>query len=259
MNRKFLYERMGRIILPFLFILILWHVLFIITGNEFFIPSIKTTFNKIISLLFQRKSYFFIINSSFRIIVGLFISIFIGMIMGFATYFSKFIRITIYPVVNIMRTVPVASLILILMIWMKSFYVPIALIVLLCLPIIWQSCYDALLNIDLKILEMASVFKISFLKQIIMIYTPSIVPFISIAIKNALGFSWKVGIAAEIIVLPQDSIGSALRDSKIYFDTAELFAWTIIIITLSYIFNYLYILFEIKYLKRFRGNLNENN
>jgi NitT/TauT family transport system permease protein len=44
---------------------------------------------------------------------------------------------------------------------------------------------------------------------------------------------WKAGVAAEVIGLPSGSIGERLYQSKIYLETAQLFAWTAVIILAS--------------------------
>ena len=49
----------------------------------------------------------------------------------------------------------------------------------------------------------------------------------------ALGICWKSGVAAEVIGLPDGSIGDALYRAKITLSTGELFAWTFVIILLS--------------------------
>ena len=49
----------------------------------------------------------------------------------------------------------------------------------------------------------------------------------------ALGICWKSGVAAEIIGLPDGSLGDALYRAKITLATGEMFAWTAIILLLS--------------------------
>ena len=45
--------------------------------------------------------------------------------------------------------------------------------------------------------------------------------------------AWKAGIAAEVIGIVKGSIGEKLYESKIYIESVDLFAWTVIIILLS--------------------------
>lgn len=53
--------------------------------------------------------------------------------------------------------------------------------------------------------------------------------------------SWKSGIAAEIIGVPAHSIGERLYMSKIYLSTDSLFAWTLVIIIISAVFEKLFL------------------
>ena len=52
-------------------------------------------------------------------------------------------------------------------------------------------------------------------------------------------FTWDVlegGVAAEVIGVPSGSIGEKLYNAKIYLNTPDLFAWTIVIIVISFVF-----------------------
>ena len=58
-------------------------------------------------------------------------------------------------------------------------------------------------------------------------------PYLISACKSALGMAFKSGIAAEVIGVPDFSIGANLYEAKIYLDTASLFAWTLAIILIA--------------------------
>ena len=60
---------------------------------------------------------------------------------------------------------------------------------------------------------------------------------------------FKSGIAAEVIGVPDGSIGEGLYLAKIYLSTAELFAWTFMIIVVSTLFEKLFLWI----LKKFAG------
>ena len=63
---------------------------------------------------------------------------------------------------------------------------------------------------------------------------------------SAVGMAWKAGIAAEVICPYRDSMGSALHDSKIYFETVDTFAWTAAVIVLSVVFEKLILILAAK-------------
>ena len=58
-------------------------------------------------------------------------------------------------------------------------------------------------------------------------------PYAVTACKLGIGLCWKAGIAAEVIGIPTGSIGEKLYKAKVYLETPDLFAWTIVIIAVS--------------------------
>ena len=61
----------------------------------------------------------------------------------------------------------------------------------------------------------------------------SVFPYFSAACRSALGLAWKAGIAAEVICYPKHSIGANLNNAKVYLESEELYAWTIVVIVIS--------------------------
>ena len=89
---------------------------------------------------------------------------------------------------------------------------------------------------DRKILEMAKVFRVNLRRQIRYIYVSQVLPYFLSAFRLSLGMCWKAGVAAEVIGVPSGSIGEKLYNAKIYLNTPDLFAWTIVIIVISFVF-----------------------
>ena len=73
------------------------------------------------------------------------------------------------------------------------------------------------------------------------IWLPAVLPAFRQGCSVALGICWKSGVAAEVIGLPNGSIGDALYRAKITLSTGELFAWTFVIILLSAAFEKLFL------------------
>ena len=92
---------------------------------------------------------------------------------------------------------------------------------------------------------MSRVFHFSFYRRLRYIYLPSLYPLMLGAAKLAMGLSWKSGIAAELIGQVGKSIGYQLMDAKVSLEMANVFAWSIVIITLSQFWEVL-ILFLLK-------------
>ena len=88
---------------------------------------------------------------------------------------------------------------------------------------------------DKQLLEMAKVFRMPKDRVIRYIFLPQLLPFWQGAFKLAIGMSFKSGIAAEVIGQPLGTIGNGLYQAKIYLETGELFAWTIVTVLVAFI------------------------
>ena len=92
-----------------------------------------------------------------------------------------------------------------------------------------------------ELLEMAQVFRIPLSRRLRGVDLPQVLPYFRAAADTALGLSWKAGTAAEVIGLCSGTIGERLYTAKVYFQTADLFAWTAVIVLLSVLFEGLFL------------------
>ena len=124
-----------------------------------------------------------------------------------------------------------------------------AFVLSILVPMIYVNTLSGLEHTDRKLLEMALVFRMPLWKQVRYIYIPAVLPYLISGCRTALGMSWKSGVAAEVIGIPEGSIGEQLYYSKLYLDTAGLFAWTFVIIIVSAVFEriFLYFLGKVKH------------
>ena len=67
------------------------------------------------------------------------------------------------------------------------------------------------------------------------IYIPSVLPYFASGCRTALGLAWKAGVAAEVLCQPQNAIGTQIYNTKYYLETPSLFAWTLVVIALSFL------------------------
>ena len=104
---------------------------------------------------------------------------------------------------------------------------------LMVLPLVWSNVHEGLCAQDRQLLEMARVFRVPWKRRVRMIYLPAVEPFLLAGCTTSLGMSWKAGVAAEVIGVVGGSLGERLYDAKIYLMTADLLAWTVVIVALS--------------------------
>lgn len=177
-----------------------------------------------------------VIHSFVRIGLGFFLALFAGLVLGAVSYRFTIVEEILAPAVQAVKSIPVASFVVLLLIWFGSQKLSFFISFLIVFPNVYVSMIAGLKSADVKLLQMAQVFGIGRGKRFFYLYRPAVMPYLVSSLKISLGMSWKSGVAAEVIGLPDYSMGERLYLSKIYLDTAGLFAWTLTIILVSYLF-----------------------
>lgn len=245
-NRTLPLYKYLKTILSIIAILATWDVIALIVGDGYFLPGVSETAASLIKIVVSGEAFKVIFIALFRVISGLVLGIASGVILAALCHKFDIVNTLVSPIISIMKATPVACIIVLL--WIRLNYTEIAIfvVVLMVLPIVWQNVYEAFKSIDKSLVEVADVFKISAKQRLKILVIPSILSYLLPATVTAIGLAWKAEIAAEIMT--NSNIGELIYDFKtVSYDTASIFAWTAIIVTLS-------ILFE-KTAKHFLGRL----
>ena len=179
--------------------------------------------------------------SASRILGGfLFSCLAAATLAALAARYSR-LRELLAPPVAAVKATPVVSFIILALVWLSSGQLPLFIAFLMVFPTVYLNLLEGIRQTDGKLLEMARVFRVSPLRQLTGIYLPQVLPYFRSAASLGLGLCWKAGIAAEVIGLPQGSMGERLYAAKVYFQTPDLFAWTAAIVALSVLFERLFL------------------
>ena len=116
--------------------------------------------------------------------------------------------------------------------------VPALITFLIVLPIIWTNLDQGIESIDSQLREVAKMYNFSRSKRLRILIFPSIKSYFLSACKTAIGLAWKAGVAAEIIAMPPDTIGTMIGEAKLYIMSAEMFAWTLTVVLLSLVIEF---------------------
>lgn len=176
-----------------------------------------------------------IVLSSFRICIGFLSAFACGILTGCLSFRFPFLDELLAPVLLLAKSIPVASFVILALIWTGSENLSVFIAFTIVLPMIYTATLSGLKSADEKLLEMAFVFRLSFFRKVKAVYLPAMLPYLTAGVRSALGMSFKSGVAAEVIGVPEYSIGEQLYMSKIYLDTAGLFAWTLVIIVITFL------------------------
>ena len=199
------------------------------------LPAPLEVFSRLAKLVMEGEVWRHIGSSLFRIMAGYLCALLIGFVLGAITARSKPLDALLSPAARVIRATPVASFIILLFVFLSKERIPAITSFLMVLPVVWSNVYEGINSTDTKLLEMAKVFRLSPAKTLRKIYLPSVFPFLLAAAKTGMGLAWKAGIAAEVMVSPASGIGAELYNAKIYLESADLFAWTAVIVIISMI------------------------
>ncbi|MEA4870804.1 MAG: ABC transporter permease subunit [Christensenella sp.] len=216
-----------------------WEAASLLVGKELLLPSPLSTFGRLFSLLTKGESWVYAGLTLLRIMSGYLLGVVGGVLFAILTARSKFADSLLSPLRAVIKASPVTSFILLALLWLTSDMVPLFISLLMTLPIVWATTAEAILETDRRLVEMGRVFGLSRWQVLKKIYIPSALPQFLAACTTSLGFAWKSGVAAEIIALPKKSIGYRLYESKLRIETVDLFAWTLLIVTLSMLLEWL--------------------
>ena len=216
-----------------------WEAVSLLVGKELLLPSPLSTFGRLLSLLTKGESWLYAGLTLLRIMSGYVLGVIGGVLLAIFTARSRFAEALLSPLRAIIKASPVTSFILLALLWLTSDMVPLFISLLMTLPIVWTTTAEAILQTDVRLVEMGRVFDLSHWQIVKKIYIPSALPQFLAACTTALGFAWKSGVAAEIIALPKQSIGYRLYESKLRIETVDLFAWTLLIVALSMLLEWL--------------------
>ncbi len=218
------------------FWIFVWELASIGIGEELFLASPFAVLKTLLVLVWSLDFWSTILFSSLRIIIGFLAALLSGTLLAILAYRLRLIEELISPLMRIIKAMPVASFIILALVWINSKNLSVLISFLMVLPMIYSSVAQGLKSTDEKLLEMAQVFRLGPWKKAIAIYIPSVKPFFLTAVTVGLGFCWKAGIAAEVIGHPAGTIGIKLYEAKLYLMTKELLAWTVVIILISVLF-----------------------
>lgn len=235
-HRPLRQDRLGTRLLAILFWLGIWQALSAAVNQEILLVSPIAALRALARLMGTPAFYAAVALSFGAMLLGFVLAALLGALLAVAAYRFPFVDGLLSPLLSAVKATPVASFIILALVWIGTRYLSVFAAFLMVLPLIYTSVLSGLRSTDAQLLEMAQVFEISLNRRARALYLPAAFPYFLTACQVALGMCWKAGIAAEVIGQSAGTIGDKLYRAKLFLATDELFAWTIAIIVLSVLF-----------------------
>ena len=228
-------QRWLKLVLAVMFWLGIYTVASVLLDRPLLLPPLTAVGTCLMQLLCSAAFWHTAALTAGRVMLGILGGCVFGILLGAAAAKSELCRALLRPLIQLMKAAPVASFVLLLLLWLPRGAVPVLTAMLVVLPVVWTDVLDGLLHMDRQLLEVASVYRFGRLKTLRRVYLPSVAPYFQSACVTSLGLAWKSGIAAEVLCQPRQAIGTQLYYAKIYLNTDSLFAWTVVVIALSFL------------------------
>lgn len=210
-----------------------WQLASMAVGSRIVLVGPAEVARRLAELLLEADFWVSMGLSLGRVATGFGLAVVAGVALAAWASRSRVVEGLLAPLVGAVKAAPVASFVVLLLMWVSSRRLSVAVSFLMAFPILYTNVLAGVRQTDPALLEMADVFGVSSWARVRTVYAAQVAPYLRAGLSLAMGLSWKSGIAAEVIGLPAPSIGIHLYDAKVYLDTPDLLAWTVVIVALS--------------------------
>ncbi len=221
--------------------LVAWQGASMLMGSSILFAGPLQTLSRLVALLGEPSFLATVAFSLGRIVGGFLVAYVSAVVMAFVAHRWPLVERLFAPAILALKTVPIACVIVLLLIWVGSRKVSGIAVVLAIFPAVYFSCAEGLDHVDGALSEMLQTFDTPPAVRLFSQIWPQVLPYLVGTAKNVCGMAWKAGVAAELIGSPRGSIGERIYQAKILLETADLFAWTIVVVALSVVCEYLFV------------------
>ncbi len=225
-------------------LLLLWQLAALTVDTDFLLPTPLSVFRRGLALLQSTATPAAVLYTLKRIAMGFLAGLAVGILLALPAALFRTVELLLRPYLFTVKSVPIASFVILVILWMgNADNLSVVISFLMVLPIVYTNLLEGLRSVSSEALEMAAIYDLPFRRRLIYIYVPEIKPHLLSACRVSLGLCWKAGVAAEMIGIPDSSLGKMLYLSKFNMDMTETLALTVIIVLVSLICEKLFMAF----------------
>lgn len=227
------WKKILKALAALLFWLAAWALLSHLVARPLLLPGPAAVLRRLWALLGEGVFWSCLLTSLLRVLAGVLSATVLGVLLSALCERFALARTLFAPLLTAVKSTPVASFTILVLLWLRRELVPAFIAALIVLPVVFANVSAGIRAIDPRLLELAKVCRLGYWRTLRRVRVPSVLPQLRSALRSALGFGWKAGVAAEVLTLPEKSIGRQIYEAKLYLQTEELFAWTLAVIAVS--------------------------
>lgn len=168
------------------------------------------------------------------LVLGLAISVVLGVVLGLAMGRYKRVQWALEPYVNGLYATPTIALLPLLTLWMGLYVAPkVAIVVLIAIFPIIKNTFAGVTTVSHELLEPAASMSASELQTFTRVIMPATVPFIMTGLRLGVGRGI-VGVVVGEFFTAQTGLGGLLVRYASSFKTADMFVPIIVLVVIGY-------------------------
>lgn len=217
-----------------IFIFLLWWIISL-CFNSLVVPSPWSTIALAFEYLKDGYTYICLGYSLLRMIVGFLIAFVVAFALGLIVNDNEKLYQFFTPLMTFFKAIPTAALVFLFIVLIGAQSAPILVVVLIGIPILYESIIGGLKNSDEEMLEAAEIDGAKKIKKLFRIQLPLGIPYIIVGMISTFSLSFKIEIMAEVITgYTKNGLGSLIKGAQVSdpTDLTPVFAYSLIAVVL---------------------------
>mgnify|MGYP000823816240 CR=1 FL=1 len=162
------------------FWLAVWQAAAMAIGQEVFLVSPVQALGTLVQLLPQAEFWQRVAFSAGRILLGFGLGALSSTVLAVAAEKWEWVDALLAPVMQLVKATPVASFIILALVWVSGKSLSILISFLMVLPVLYSAVRTGIESADVQLLEMAQVFHLPLARRVKAIWLPAILPALSL-------------------------------------------------------------------------------
>ena len=216
------------------FWLLVWQLASMAVGSELLLAGPAAVLVRLAQLVPTAAFWSTVGFSLARIAAGFAVAFALGLVLGLAAHRRPALAELLAPAVSFLKSVPIVCVIVLLLMWVGSVRVSAIAVFLAVFPAIYFSVLEGRSSASPGLGELLRVMGVPGWRRFLANTWQQLLPYLAATCRNACGMAWKAGVAAELIGSPRGSMGERIYQAKLLLETGDLFAWTIVVVALSW-------------------------
>lgn len=212
-----------------------WAIAAAISGSEFVVPSIGSTFRALGDVLSGGAFWRELGGTLLRCLIGYAISVALGFILFFLCTAYKPVRAVVEPIISALRSLPAVAVTLVLILSVGVNGTPVVLAVLVIMPMMYSAARAKISVVPRELEEAGVLLGANKLQTMRILWLPCLSSALPDILSSALSYNIKTVIGAEILAQTPLSLGMLMKLSQLNLQPARLIAYVLAAVVLSVI------------------------